>query len=70
MSNEPTYLTTEELADRWNVTANMLAAMRHRGEGPPYRKFSRLVRYDLEDVMSYEDEVKRYSTITPKGSAA
>ena len=40
-----TYLTTSEAADYLRVSKQYLEIARHRGDGPPYIKLSRAVRY-------------------------
>lgn len=39
-------LTEEELAARWGIAPKTLANQRCRGDGPPFIKLGRLVRYD------------------------
>ena len=48
------YLTTHDLADRWNVKPQTLSAWRMTGKGPTFHKFEGSVRYLLEEIESYE----------------
>ncbi|ROP42791.1 helix-turn-helix transcriptional regulator [Pseudokineococcus lusitanus] len=54
MSTTPALLTTKALADRWSCSPASLDTRRWRGDGPPYLKFNRAVRYRLSDVEAYE----------------
>lgn len=53
---QSTYLTPQELVQRWNgaVTTGTLANWRNQGKGPAYTKFGSRVRYKLESVEAYE----------------
>lgn len=55
---QSTYLTPQELVDRWNnaVTTGTLANWRNKGKGPAYTKFGSRVRYKLDSVISYEQQ--------------
>lgn len=53
-TSAPTYLTTETLAERWEVSPGTLANWRTRGTGPTYCKIGNSVRYALTDVEQYE----------------
>jgi predicted DNA-binding transcriptional regulator AlpA len=51
-----TYLTPEDLAEKWGLTLDTLYRWRRRGAGPPHLKInSRVIRYRLEDVLAWED---------------
>ena len=54
MSDSRVYLTSAELAARWNTTVNVLAIQRCRLTGPQYFKLGRRVLYKLTDVEDYE----------------
>jgi len=56
------YLTEEELAKHLGVSRSFLRNARWRGEGPPYFKVGRYVRYDMGDVKGWVDQQKRTST--------
>lgn len=49
-------LTTEQLAQRWNMAIGTLVNWRSQGKGPPYFHLSEgeLVRYRIEDIENYE----------------
>lgn len=49
-----TLLTERELAQRWKCSSGWLANQRSSGEGPPYLKLERLIRYRLADIAAYE----------------
>jgi hypothetical protein len=49
-------LTPGQLAERWQCSAQTLANMRYREQGPRYVKVGRLVRYRLVDVETYEEQ--------------
>jgi hypothetical protein len=52
----------DELARRLGLAAETLANWRWRGEGPPYLRVGRRVRYRLVDVAAYLDAQVRTST--------
>lgn len=60
------YLTTAELAARWNLTEGHLRNRRVAGRAPPYFKDKRIVRYCLEDIEAYEDDNTINSTTEKK----
>ncbi|NVE95889.1 helix-turn-helix domain-containing protein [Altererythrobacter lutimaris] len=50
----PNYLSPSDAAKYLGLSAKLLEAWRHRGEGPPYTKMDRAVRYrraDLDEFM-------------------
>jgi len=53
-----TYLTPQELVQRWNgaVTTGTLANWRNKGRGPDYTKFGSRVRYSLAKVKKFEEK--------------
>lgn len=53
---QSTYLTPQELVQRWNgaVTTGTLANWRNQGKGPAYSKFGSRVRYAISSVEAYE----------------
>lgn len=54
MTNRPTFLTTEALAERWGLSVGTLCNMRVRGTGPTYVKIGHSVRYLLTDIEAHE----------------
>lgn len=56
-----TFLTPDELVERWNgaVTRGTLANWRSQGKGPAFVTFGNRVRYMLVDVSAYEAANKR-----------
>jgi hypothetical protein len=57
--NDPVYLTTEELAQRWKCSTNTLSNWRVKRIGPPWKKLgagrNNKVLYKMEDVLNYEE---------------
>lgn len=47
------FLTESELAERLNISIRTLQSQRIRGNGIPYVKIGRSVRYQLDVVMEY-----------------
>ena len=54
MTNET--LTTEQLAERWNISPQTLENWRSSKKGPDYVKMGGVIVYRLEDVRRYEME--------------
>ena len=44
------FLTTEQAGFYLGLSARKLQAMRRDGEGPPFRRHSRYVRYHIDDL--------------------
>ena len=55
-SSENTWLSRQELADRYGVPVKTPAEWASKGTGPRYAKFGRHVRYRLSDVIDWERE--------------
>jgi len=47
------FLDTAQTAHYLGISTRTLAEMRERGEGPPFRKHGRLVRYHIADVEAW-----------------
>ncbi len=56
------FLKETDVARMWGITDRALQAMRLRGDGPPYHKIGRLVRYRLSDLELWLDQRRRTST--------
>ena len=54
--SENTWLSRQELADRYGVPVKTPAEWASKGTGPRYAKFGRHVRYRLSDVIDWERE--------------
>ncbi|TFD50640.1 DNA-binding protein [Cryobacterium frigoriphilum] len=52
----PTFLTQRELAELLRVPERTLEDWRLTTTGPPFLKFGRHVRYDVEDVLTWARE--------------
>jgi len=60
---KPKLLNTHEAAEfLGGFKPKTLECWRTRGEGPPYRKIGRLVKYDESDLLSFIESGKRHST--------
>jgi hypothetical protein len=47
-------LSETKLAERWEIAPKTLANQRCRGEGVPFIRLGRMVRYDPDVVAAYE----------------
>lgn len=61
-SEQPNFLTDQQLASRWGISPKTLRNARVRGGPLPHVRIGRLVRYRLSDVESYEASRTRTST--------
>jgi excisionase family DNA binding protein len=48
------FLTTKELAKRWNMSHRTLEQWRCQGKGLPFFKTGRKVNYRIQDIEAYE----------------
>lgn len=55
-------LTEAEQAQRWGIAPKTLANRRWRGDGPPFIKLGRLVRYDPSATDAWIAERRKQST--------
>ena len=65
---EVVMLSETELANRWGVSPKSLQRWRIEKRGPAYLKFSKSVRYSIEDVLTYERDHRNClqgSNVTP-----
>lgn len=51
------YLTTEDLAERWQMTVHALDQWRWQGHGPRFLKFGKRILYDEEEIARFEAEI-------------
>lgn len=51
---DPQYLTTRELSERFRLTIKTLNKMRQNGSGPAFVRIGNRVRYPLSAVEAYE----------------
>jgi excisionase family DNA binding protein len=58
----PPYLNTEQAADYLGLSKQQLHTWRCHGEGPPYIKLGRLVRYRRADLDAFMLERMRQNT--------
>ena len=59
----PKFLNQKQVAEILGKSTAWLERMRWKGDGPPFRKFGRHVRYSLDDLMQWiESKPKLTST--------
>jgi excisionase family DNA binding protein len=61
-SDGPVFVGEDQVAKILDVSLRTVQRLRATGEGPRYRKFGRLVRYAVADVMAWADAQVRGST--------
>jgi hypothetical protein len=61
-AREPRLFTPKEAADFLRVSLSWLAKSRMRGDGPPYAKFGRAIRYPESGLVGYTKSRLRLST--------
>lgn len=52
---DETWLTRQELAERWKMPPTSLNQWASQGKGPKYARFGRHCRYRLSDVIDWEN---------------
>ncbi len=55
----PIWLTVAELAERWRMTTRTLDRWRAKRSGPAWHHIGGKVRYQFDDVLTYEDRRRR-----------
>jgi len=63
-------LTVEETAEFLKSSINTLNKLRSLGEGPPYYKFGRSVRYKVRDLLEYVEKHRRAFPEAPLASVS
>ena len=58
----PLFLTEIQLAEKLGISTRTLQAQRLRGDGIPFTKIGRNVRYSSQDVEFYLEKQRRLST--------
>lgn len=48
------FFTTQQLAERWNITATTLCIWRCHKKGPAFVKLGHRVLYKIEDIEAFE----------------
>jgi hypothetical protein len=56
VKNRP--LSTQDLADRWGVSGDLLASWRQQGKGPRFIRIGQLIRYPVTEVESFEHQME------------
>ena len=56
MSNRP--LSTQDLADRWGVSSDLLASWRQHGIGPRFIQIGQQIRYPVTEVQLFEHQME------------
>jgi hypothetical protein len=64
------FLSTNDLAKRWNLRAGTLSRWRQYGTGPTFLKFGKTIRYRVEDVIEYEQRSLKTLPISDHAQAA
>jgi hypothetical protein len=67
LADRTVYLTTSEAAHYLRVSKQFLEIARHRGDGPPYIKLARAVRYHRPSLDQWM--LERQRTHTAEGEA-
>lgn len=62
MQDHPPYLTTPQAAALLGLSPRTLERYRVSGEGPPFRKLGRRVRYTRSDIDDWAESCRRRST--------
>ncbi|MBZ6376592.1 helix-turn-helix transcriptional regulator [Kocuria palustris] len=57
MTEQETFLTMQDVADRYGVALQTVRGWRMTGYGPKGFKVGRLVRYPLDEVRRFEQEL-------------
>ena len=60
------FLTTRELANRWNLEPDTLKKWRVKGIGPLYHKVGGRINYGLEEIEEFEKNKLRSHTSMPE----
>jgi len=55
---EPPYLTVDDLAERYQVPISTVRYWRLNGLGPKAVKIGRFVRYKIDDVLAWEQQLQ------------
>lgn len=66
----PTYLTTEEVADRFRTSPGTVRYWRHVGKGPASFRLGARVLYDLDLVEAWERQAQAEQYPPTAGGAA
>ena len=56
------FLTSDALAERWNLRPGTLSQWRWNGRGPNFLKIGRRILYRLQDIESFEVQMVRQNT--------
>jgi len=62
------FLTTQQLAKRWNLVPATLKQWRSTGKSPLYHKIGGRINYNLEDIQEFEKLKLRSHTSMPEPS--
>lgn len=66
---EKPYLTSNGLANRWEMSSYTIRRWRVYGKGPMFHKMGGSVRYYVEDVEEYEKTIRKQHTSEPTKTA-
>lgn len=62
MRNRTVFLTSRQLAKRWNINTATLRQWRWFKKGPQFQKMEGSIRYKLDVIESFENELIRAHT--------
>jgi len=63
-----TYLTPEDLSDRWSLPLKTLSQWRWYRKGPPFVKMGKRIRYTIKGVEAFENQVVETNTCYEKNN--
>ena len=62
------FLTPTQPGDVVKLSWRTLERMRQRGDGPPFRKHGRYIRYHIDDLMAWSNSNAHTSTHAPQAT--
>lgn len=58
-SGRTPFITTRMAAEVLGLKPTTLEKMRRRGEGPPYRRHGRAIRYHVQELLAWSRETRK-----------
>jgi hypothetical protein len=62
LQQKQVFVSTDMLAERWNMSTNTLRNWRAQGRGPGYVKLGERILYRMRDIEEYENAHFRQAT--------